>query len=392
MAFGHASDGSVVDGLVIGRRAWHARTMTTPSTAGSTGRAHALEPSDGPLTPEELQLATRNRGMPLEALRYDITPTGLHYLLVHFDIPAVEARSWRLRIGGRVRAPIELSLDELRARPRREIRVTMECAGNGRARLAPRPLSQPWLVEAIGTAEWGGTPLGGLLEEAGLLDDALEAVFTGADRGVQGDVEHDYARSLPVADAMRPEVLLAYEMNGAPLEPQHGYPLRLLVPGWYGMTSVKWLTSIELVERPFEGFQQATAYRIQRDADDPGEPVTRIRVRALMSPPGLPDFFSRHRIVERGRVRLYGRAWSGDGPIARVEVGVDGHWTDATLLPPMGEFAWRGWVFDWDATPGEHELACRATDASGAVQPLEQPWNYQGMANNLVQRVAVTVG
>jgi DMSO/TMAO reductase YedYZ molybdopterin-dependent catalytic subunit len=352
---------------------------------------HGPALSDGPLTFEELQLAGRNRGMPLEALRYDLTPTGLHYLLIHWDIPAVDPGAWRLSIAGLVAHPLELSLADLRARPRVSMPVTMECAGNGRARLEPRPLSQPWLVEAIGTAEWAGTPLGPLLAEAGLGKDAIELVFTGADRGIQGDIEQDYQRSLTVAEASRPEVLLAYEMNGEPLEPQHGAPVRLIVPGWYGMTSVKWLTSIEAVAEPFRGYQQDPAYRYQRDADDPGEPVQRMRIRALMIPPGIPDFFTRRRFVERGRVGLAGRAWSGHAPITKVEVGVDGAWADARLDPSAGEFAWRGWSFDWDAEPGEHELSCRATDASGEVQPLEPPWNYQGMGNNLVQRVAVTV-
>jgi DMSO/TMAO reductase YedYZ molybdopterin-dependent catalytic subunit len=329
--------------------------------------------------------------MPLEALRYDVTPTGLHYLLIHFDIPAIDPSAWRLRVGGLVRHPLELTLADIRAQPRRTHRVTMECAGNGRARLQPRPLSQPWLNEAIGTAEWTGTPLGPILEEAGLADEAVELVFTGADRGIQGEVEHDYQRSLSIADAMRPEVLLVDEMNGQPLEPQHGAPLRIIVPGWYGMTSVKWLTSIEAVAEPFTGYQQATAYQYTADADDPGEPVTRIRVRALMIPPGIADFFTRHRYVDNGRVLLAGRAWSGDGPITRVEVGVDGAWADATLGAEAGEYAWRPWSYEWRAIPGEHELACRATDADGNVQPTEQPWNYQGMGNNLVQTITVTV-
>lgn len=353
--------------------------------------AESLEPTEGPLTIEELQLATRNRGIPLEALQYDITPTGLHYLLVHFDIPVLDVTEWRLRLGGSVRRSLELSLEQIRALPRQTVAVTMECAGNGRARLSPRPLSQPWLVEAVGTAEWTGTPLGGLLERAELTDDAVEIVFTGADRGVQGEVEQDYARSLSVADAMRPEVLLAYEMNGRALEPQHGFPLRLIVPGWYGMTSVKWLTSIEAVTSAFGGFQQADAYRYKRDADDAGTPVQRMRVRALMIPPGIPDFFSRTRLVDRGRVELRGRAWSGEAPVTRVEVGVDGRWADAVMDMPVGAFAWRGWSFDWEASPGDHELTCRATDRAGNVQPAVQPWNYQGMGNNLVQAVAVTV-
>jgi DMSO/TMAO reductase YedYZ molybdopterin-dependent catalytic subunit len=353
--------------------------------------APSRPPTDGPLTFEELQLAGRNRGMPLEALRYDVTPTGLHYLLVHFDIPAVDPDAWRLRLDGLVDRPLEITLADLRARPARTLPVTLECAGNGRARLQPRPLSNPWLLEAIGTAEWTGTSLARLLEEAGLRDEAQELVFTGLDRGVQGGVEHDYQRGLSIAEARREEVLLAYAMNGEPLQPQHGSPVRLLVPGWYGMASVKWLRRIEAIDRPFEGYQQGTAYRFKADADDPGDPVSRIRVRALMAPPGIPDYFTRQRLVDAGRVRLQGRAWSGGAPVTRVEVGVDGTWSDAELAPAVGEWAWRGWSFDWDATAGVHRLACRATDASGATQPFESPWNYQGMGNNGIQEVEVTV-
>jgi DMSO/TMAO reductase YedYZ molybdopterin-dependent catalytic subunit len=348
-------------------------------------------PTDGPLTFEELQLATRNRGIPLEALRYDLTPVGMHYTLVHFDVPAIDERAWRLRIGGRVTRALELSLDDVRARPRRTMPVTLECAGNGRARLHPRPLSQPWLVEAVGTAEWTGTPLAPLLEEAGVGPDAVEIVFTGADHGVEKGFEHDYARSLSVSDATRPEVMLAYEMNGRPLEPQHGFPLRLLVPGWYGMTHVKWLTRIEAASAPFDGYQQAVAYWYKQRPEERGEPVNRIRPRALMVPPGFPDFYTRHRTVDRGRVEIVGRAWSGMAPIARVEVAVDGAWSDATLGPALGDFAWRGWTCAWDAQPGDHVLSCRATDERGLVQPTDEPWNLQGMGNNVVQEVKVTV-
>ena len=365
--------------------------MPPQTPAPVSGAAHALEPTEGPLLREEIQLAFRNRGMPLEAMRNDLTPTGLHYLVAHWDIPSIDTASWRLTAGGQVRRPLELTLEEIRARPRRTLSVTLECAGNGRGWLTPRPISLPWLGEAIGTAEWTGTPLRGLLEDIGLDAGAVEVVFRAADRGIQGDEEQSYARSLPLSEATRPEVLLAYEMNGRPLEPQHGFPLRLIVPGWYGMTSVKWLTAIEVVTKPFEGFQQAIAYRYQRDADDPGKPVSRARVRALMIPPGIPDFFSRRRYVDPGRVTLSGRAWSGRGPIERVEVAVDGEWSDATLAMPIGEFAWRGWSFDWTATTGEHELACRAADAAGNVQPLDPPWNYQGMGNNVVQRIPVVV-
>jgi DMSO/TMAO reductase YedYZ molybdopterin-dependent catalytic subunit len=349
------------------------------------------EPTEGPLTIEELQLAARNRGLPLEALRYDLTPTGLHYLLVHFDIPSVDSAAWRLRVGGNVRRGLELSLDDLHARPRHTVPVTLECAGNGRARLSPRPISQPWLNEAVSTAEWTGTPLAGVLEEAGLNAGTVELVFTGADHGIEKGYEHDYARSLTVAEATRPEVLLAYEMNGRALEPQHGFPLRLIVPGWYGMAHVKWLSRVDAVTEPFEGYQQRVAYYYKKLSDDPGEPVTRIRPRALMVPPGFPDFLSRRRTVDRGLVEILGRAWSGHGAIVKVKFGVDGEWRSAKLDEHAGEFAWRRWSAAWDATPGEHVLACRATDSAGNSQPSEPPWNYQGMGNNLTQTVEVLV-
>ena len=251
----------------------------------------------------ELALSTRNHGLPLEALRYDLTPVGLHYLLIHFDIPQVDAETWRLEVGGEVRNPLSLSLAELRERPQVSVACTLECAGNGRARLTPRPLSQPWLEEAVGNAEWTGTPLAPLLEEAGIEDGAVEVLFTGLDRGIQGEIEHAYERSLRVEDALRPELLLAYEVNGQPLPPQHGFPLRLIVPGWYGMTHVKWLERITVLSEPFEGYQQAMQYREKQSEDDPGIPVERMLPRSLMIPPGIPDFPDRKRFLEPGPVR-----------------------------------------------------------------------------------------
>ena len=222
--------------------------------------------------PDELGLAARNHGMPLEALRYDVTPLGLHYLLTHYDIPDVDPSTYRLSIGGLVESPLTLSLDELRARPRVSAAVTLECAGNGRARLLPRPVSQPWLHEAVGTMRWTGTPLAPLLREAGLSDRAVDVVFTGVDHGVERGEEQDYARGLPLAEALRDEVLLAYECNDVPLLPQHGFPLRLVVPGWYGMAHVKWLRSIEVVDTPFDGYQQR-AYSLRQETGEPGTPA-----------------------------------------------------------------------------------------------------------------------
>ena len=342
---------------------------------------------------EELQLALRNRGMPLEAMRYPITPSGLHYLVIHFDIPDVDADTWRLNVGGLVSKPLSLSLDDIKKRPARTMAVTMECAGNGRSLLSPRVISQPWFTEGIGTAEWTGTPLKGILDEAGLSDDAVDLVFSGADQGVQGDVLQVYQRSLSLEEANREEMLLVYEMNGQPLQPQHGYPLRLLLPGWYGMASVKWLDTIEAIGNKFQGFQMATSYRYTQVKGEPGEPVTLIRVRALMAPPGIPDTATRGRFVTSGRQMLTGRAWAGRLGISRVEVSVDGgsSWSDAELGEQVSTFAWRPWSFEWDAVPGWHTLSVRATDTAENVQPLEQFWNAQGMGNNMAQQVRVLV-
>jgi len=345
------------------------------------------------ITPEELRLAARNHGCPLEALREPITPAGLHYLLIHYDIPAVDSETFRLEIAGEVARPLSLTLDDLRARPRVTLPVTFECAGNGRALLAPRPVSQPWLTEAVGTAEWGGTLLRPLLEEAGVGDRAVEALFTGLDRGVEGGTHQAYERSLPLAEALGQDVLLAYEMNGGPLPAQHGFPLRLVVPGWYGMTNVKWLGSVTLLDEPFGGYQNAVAYRRYDVAGEPGEPVTRMMPRSLMVPPGVPDFMSRERVLEPGPVELRGRAWSGWGEVERVEVSVDGGATfaDAVLEEPLSATAWRGWRLDWDAVTGSHELCSRATDSAGNTQPTAAPWNLKGYANNAVERIPATV-
>jgi len=350
---------------------------------------------DAGLSADELQLAARNSGMPLEALDWALTPIGLHYLLIHYDIPRVDPTTWSLQVGGRVHRSLALSLDELRARPAETVAVTMECAGNGRAQLEPRPVSQPWLVEAVGTAEWTGAPLRPLLDEAELLDDAIEVVFTGLDHGMEGGIEQDYERALPIAEASRNDVILAYEVNGQPLPPQHGFPVRLLVPGWYGMTNVKWLTRVTAVAEPFTGYQQAEGYRLLHEPDETGEPLSRIAPRALMVPPGFPDFMTRRRFVTIGACPIRGRAWSGVAPVESVQASCDlgATWHDARLDDDdLGPYAWRGWSWTWEpAAPGEYELWCRARDAADNEQPVEPPWNLKGYANNAVHRVPVTV-
>lgn len=338
----------------------------------------------------ELQLAARNHGFPLEALAHDVTPVGLHYLLVHYDIPVIDPAAWQLTVDGLVERPLTLTLDDVLARPQVTRRVTMECAGNGRVLSPPRARSQPWLLEAVGTGAWTGTPLAPLLTDAGLRGDAVEVVFTGADRGLESGEELAYARSLTVEQCK--DVLLVHALNGVPLPPQHGAPLRLLVPGWYGMASVKWLERITAVAEPFAGYQQARAYRMRATPDEAGTPVQRIAVRALLQPPGVPDFFTRRRFVDAGTVPLAGRAWSGSGPVTRVEVSADGGatWWEATVAPPDDPYAWQRFTTTWDAAPGDHVLSCRATDATGAVQPLKAAWNVGGYMNNAVHRVPVT--
>ncbi|MEV5609087.1 sulfite oxidase [Streptomyces sp. NPDC052225] len=345
------------------------------------------------ITLDELALATRNHGLPLEALRYDVTPPGLHYILVHYDIPAARAEDWQLSVTGQVRTELSLSLDDLRSLPSVTHHVVMECAGNGRALLVPRPISQPWLVEAVGCAQWTGVPLRTVLEQAGVRPGAVEAVFTGADHGIERGVEQDYQRSLPLP--LPADVLLAYAMNGRPLPPQHGFPLRLIVPGWYGMAHVKWLRGITLVDTPFTGYQQAVAYRYRDrpdDPDDPGRPVTRIAPRALLVPPGFPDFMTRARTLRPGPTTLHGRAWSGHGPIARVEVSTDhGHtWHDAHVTPrPADSHAWQAWHTSWNPTPGLYSITARATDTHGNTQPLDPPWNHGGFTNNSLHHTTV---
>jgi sulfane dehydrogenase subunit SoxC len=353
--------------------------------------ARVANPEEG-ISADELQLAARNHGMPLESLHWDITPPGLHYLLIHYDIPAIDPSTFELVVDGLVDRPLTLDLDAIKSRPRISSVVTLECAGNGRAQLLPRPVSQPWLSEAVGTARWTGTPLAGLLQEAGIADRAVDVVFTGADHGIERGLEQDYQRALSVSEAMNEDVLLAYEMNGAPLPPQHGAPLRLIVPGWYGMAHVKWLRRITAVPETFDGFQMR-AYRLRDSPDEPGIPLTRIEPRALLIPPGFPDFMTRRRIVRSGPVKIEGRAWSGWGRITMVQVSVDGgdSWEVADVEPALDSHGWAGWTWTWQAQPGSYLLSARATDASGRTQPLGQRWSRGGFANNTIQRIPVAV-
>ena len=345
-------------------------------------------------TAAELAQATRNHGMPREGLRYDVTPIGLHYLLHHFDIPATNRDSWELSIGGAVGAPAALTMHEIEARPPRTDVVTLECAGNGRAYLEPPVRSVPWLSGAVGNARWTGTSLWPILEATGISDDAVEVVFSGVDRGVEDGIDQTYQRSLTIEEIRRPEVMLVYAMNDAKLLPQHGAPLRLIVPGWYGMASVKWLHSLEVVTEPFRGHHQTEGYIIRLDEEDPGRPASRVLPRSLMIPPGIPDADTRDRFAAPGSHRITGRAWSGFGDIATVEFSSDGgrEWSGTTMEPPVDQHGWQLWTHDWNpTTTGVSILSSRATDVTGRTQPAQPVWNVGGYENNGIERIRVMV-
>src|SRR5215212_7278957 len=389
------------------RRKWGRRLLLQAGAAGTglavAGRAstawagHDPEPPTPDRPPPssqlyshaEVRLAFRNHGMHLEFLDQPITPVASHFQLIHFDVPQISAAGYSVPLTGKVRTPLNLTLDNLRKRPQVTQPSIMECAGNGRSLVHPRSIYVPWFQEAIGVFEYTGTPLKPILEEAGLLDDAVEIVFTGHDDGIDLGVHHHFERALPVDEAMLDGVILAWEANGQPLLPAHGFPLRLIVPTWYGMASVKWLKAITVIDHPFQGVQQNQVYRMTFSASDQGRPIQKKLVRSSIKPPGEPELLSRHRFVRAGKVTIRGMAWTGTGTITRVQVSTDNLRTfrDAVLGPPVDRFAWRPFSFEWNATNGEHVIGSRATDSEGHVQPLRPLWNIQGMQQQAVERV-----
>ncbi len=357
------------------------------------GKIPRRETKAGTYSEIEVGLANRNHGLLLETMAQDVTPTGAHYLLNHFDVPLIDADGHRLSFAGAFANPFEMTLEDIRSLPQKTMPVVLECAGNGRRSMSPRNHSMPWGVEAAGCAEWTGTPLWPLIEHAAPKPSVVELSFTGLDEGFDDGVRHHYGRSLTLEQLRQLDVMLVTGMNGAPLLPQHGAPLRLIVPGWYGMASVKWLREIRALTEPFDGFQQIETYRFRQTPDEPGDPVSAMRVKSLMIPPGVPDWQTRARLLQPGKVTVVGRAWSGGGvPIRSVAFGVNGTWFDATLAVAAGPYAWVRWQRDWEAEAGEHQLECRATDETGAVQPLTPEWNLSGFANNATHKVRVLVG
>jgi DMSO/TMAO reductase YedYZ molybdopterin-dependent catalytic subunit len=310
-----------------------------------------------------------------------ITPNSRHYIRDHFAIPPAPAE---LVVDGAVDTPMRLGIAELRAMPSRSLAVTLECAGNGRAFLQPAAPGEQWGLGAVSTAEWTGVALRDVLAAASPRATAVEVLFAGADRGTPKDVGREIAfeRSLPLADALRDEVLLAYAMNGEPLPPEHGAPLRLVVPGWYGMASVKWLARVSLIERAFDGFYQKHRYVIGH------QPLREMAPRAVITEPvdGAR--------VPRAPIAVRGRAWSGHAPIDSVEVSSDGgfSWHPAKVTAALSPYSWCEWTITIE--PGlrtDIAILAYAVDAHGEVQPIKPRQTALGYMNNAAQPIHVRV-
>jgi DMSO/TMAO reductase YedYZ molybdopterin-dependent catalytic subunit len=342
---------------------------------------------------EMINPAPYNAETPPGGLVGDITPTGLHYVRSNFALPAHDGT---LTIDGAVRTPTTLTLDDLRALPAHEQAVTLECAGNGRLTMRPLPTGEPWGDCAVSTARWSGALLSDVLALAQPEPHGVDVRFTGADHGsyhlkaILPDTDQDdltFARSLPLAEAADRSsgILVAYEMNGQPLTPDHGAPFRVIAPHWYAVASVKWLSRIDVLTEPFTGEFQ-TGHYIYQWPDRPHEPVSLMRVRARVTDPASGAS------VPVGAYTVRGKAWSGTGPVTRVEVSLtgEGEWQPAQLDEPEGPYQWQGWSFVWDSDAvGRHTIRARATDAAGNVQPDVPPWNRLGYGNNAVEVIYV---
>jgi rhodanese-related sulfurtransferase/glyoxylase-like metal-dependent hydrolase (beta-lactamase superfamily II) len=319
-----------------------------------------------------------------------VMPNARFYVRNHFPTPELDAATWHLDVHGSVAHPLRLELQELLQMRSHTTVATLECAGNGRSTLDPPVAGEPWRLGAVSTAEWTGVPLVEVLGRAGPLPGAVDVVFRGADRGVAGGLPAPIAfeRSLPVAELAAIDPLLAYAMNGEPLPLQHGSPVRLIVPAWYAVASVKWLTDIEVIDTAFDGFFQVERYYFEReeDGDVTREPVRHQRVRSLVTEPHDGSTVT-------GEVAVRGVAWSGDGPIARVEVSIgDGPWQEARLLGPPARHHWQWWelMTRFDQS-GATTVRARATDVAGHTQPERSEWNRLGYCANAVNVISVDV-
>jgi DMSO/TMAO reductase YedYZ molybdopterin-dependent catalytic subunit len=323
-----------------------------------------------------------NLEMPFDQLDAYLTPTELFYIRSHFPTPTIDAADYQLRIDGAVRNKLALSYKELRdMRPETQI-ATLECAGNARVFLVPQVRGAQWQLGAVGNAEWTGVPLRALLERVELDDGACEIVLEGVDHGIPAEEPKppgpiSYSRSVPREKAVRPEVLIAYQMNGRDLSDDHGYPVRAIVPGHYGMASVKWLTRITAVREPFQGYWQTSdyAYWDTLDAHPVRRPLAEIQLKSAIARPRVYE-----TLLPDQECTVFGAAWAGEREVTEIAVSTDGGhvWTAAQFLDPVRRHAWRRWKFDWltPKKPGKYTLLARAKDAHGNVQPAQHDWNY----------------
>jgi DMSO/TMAO reductase YedYZ molybdopterin-dependent catalytic subunit len=339
-----------------------------------------------------------NLETPFDQLDSYLTPGDIFYIRSHFPAPKLELASYRLRIDGAVRNPLSLSYQQVREMQSETRVATLECAGNSRVFLVPQVPGAQWELGAVGNAEWTGVPLEALLKHAGLEEDACEIVFEGADSGTPTEEPIppgpiSYARSLPRDKALRQEVLIAYQMNGRDLPLDHGYPVRAIVPGHYGMASVKWLTRIQAVREPFRGYWQTSDYGYWEYLD--GMPVRRalgeMKVKSQIARPRVYETLAPNQIYT-----VVGAAWAGETDPAGVAVSTDGGktWAEAEFVDPPRRFAWRRWKYDW-TTPGEPKpctLLARAKDTNGAGQPDRHDRNFGTYVINYPLPIEVFVG
>ena len=336
--------------------------------------------------------APENSETPLGDVRSWVTPRDWFFVRNHFDVPAIALPQWRLRVEGLVERPAWWGWDELAALPQRTVFATVECAGNGRSFLARKAAGVQWGAGAIGHAEWTGVPLHLVLERAGLKPGATEVLFEGADRGTEPDHPEPmpFARSLSLAKALHPDTLLATHMNGEPLEPSHGFPLRLFVPGWYGVASVKWLARIDVRDRPFDGYFQTTKYTVDRRTPDGLE-------RVVVGPMVVKSEIVRPAHGEAlgvGTHRVFGLAWAGEDAVAGVDVSLDGggSWRPVSLIGPRAPYSWCLWEYAWEVrSPGAYTLLARATSTGGHVQPAEHDPLNGGYVINFSRPTVVEV-
>jgi DMSO/TMAO reductase YedYZ molybdopterin-dependent catalytic subunit len=321
----------------------------------------------------------------------NVMPNASFYVRNHFQIPKAHPAVWRLNVDGLVDRPLNLSLRDLTNMPSQTRVVTLECAGNGRSQLDPPVKGEQWNFGAVSTAEWTGVPLVEVLDRAGVKPGALEVLFRGIDSGTVDGLSESihFERSLCMADAREADVLLAYAMNGEPLPVQHGYPLRVIVPGWYAVASIKWLAEIKVIGEAFQGHYQTGSYfyEWQRDGMTVKEPVRLQRVRSLITEPEAKAE------IERGELAIRGVAWSGAAPIARVDVSINGGaWQETRLVGERKRHSWQWWeLFLRVEEPQQLEIRARATDMASRTQPDEPEWNRLGYGNNAIRAIRVLV-